>query len=880
MKQKETRVFNRKLMAMISVVIFLLVSILAVTSFNLSIRSSRRMARKYLAAITEGVTETVDVWLLEKCNTVRLMATSPTLLAFLQTQPIDATSRLRQIYDSMPGYESVFLADEHGIIRSDTHNLPSVVQVDLKTRPYWERFAAGNFRQLFTPQIERSPVTQRLVLVILQGIRDPEGRLKGFFGTSLDWEHFLEKFLLPVKVGTTGYVAITDLKGRNIGHPDKSLHLKDLSENSWMQRIITEKNGFQRYRFQNKAKFMAYRQSSQTGWIVNASINESELIQGAVYTRNLFLGMGAILLIVLLLVVGYLDVFRLSRAQEELRRSQTLFQLIFNRGNDGIYIHDLDKRGNPGAFSQVNRNFLSLVHLSRSEVVGESAARLIGDRIPGDYTPMLRDLLRDKYRMLETTILTPDGNRLHMEFRMFLIESGRGRSVMCFVRDITLRIESRRALRRSRDHLDLKVRERTRELEVANQKLQQQFSQTEKMALALRESEAKYRSLVERASDGILLVEEGRVVFANEKIVEILETEWEELIGMDFAECIVPEERTAVKESYDRRIKGPQRNAITETRFRTRSGSMIDVELNAGLVEYDGRPVDFIFVRDVSERKRTEKAERRYREQLIQTDKLAALGTLVSGVAHEINNPNNAIMLNASVLSEVWGDALPIFEDYRERCGDFKIAGMPYSQMREKIRGVLEDMEDGSRRIKNIVDDLKDFARPATAQMMDGLSVNEVVRSSVKLIANQILKATDKFQIEYGENLPDVRGNFQRLEQVVVNLLQNACHALPDRSCGIRVNTHFHAPTDQVVIEVADEGDGIPEEAMKQIMNPFFTTKRDRGGTGLGLSVSLSLVKEHGGDLRFESEMGRGTRAMVLIPVSADANDKMVTNNE
>ncbi|HDR16381.1 MAG TPA: hypothetical protein ENN79_13050, partial [Desulfobacteraceae bacterium] len=397
-KQLEERRFNRKLMVMISVLIFLLVFSLAVVHFNLSIRDSRRMARNYLGAITAGVKETVDAWLQEKFNTVRLMATSPTLEYFLNNNPAGASSRLRQIFKAVPGYEAVFLADADGLIRADSHPGDKRVLVDLKTRPYWKRFAAGNFELLLSSQIERSPVTGHLIMVIIQGIRDSEGRLLGFLGTSIDWERFTEKFLVPVTFGKTGYVAVTDQNGRNIGHPDKSLQLQDLSGETFMQRLIREKNGFQRYHFRGDLKVMAFRRSAVSGWILNASVNESELIQGAVYTRNLVLVLGAILLVLLLLVVGYLDVFRLSRARDELQRSQQRFQLIFHRGNDGIFVHEIDRQGNPGAFSQANRNFLTLMQMNRRQMIGASAGRVIGDRIESDYSALLRDVLRQKYR--------------------------------------------------------------------------------------------------------------------------------------------------------------------------------------------------------------------------------------------------------------------------------------------------------------------------------------------------------------------------------------------------------------------------------------------------------------------------------------------------
>ena len=121
--------------------------------------------------------------------------------------------------------------------------------------------------------------------------------------------------------------------------------------------------------------------------------------------------------------------------------------------------------------------------------------------------------------------------------------------------------------------------------------------------------------------------------------------------------------------------------------------------------------------------------------------------------------------------------------------------------------------------------------------------------------------------VEFGYNLPPVRGNFQRLEQVMVNLIQNSCEALEDRKKGVRIATGFSKKENAVEIRVSDDGMGISPDHITQIMDPFFTTKRERGGTGLGLSVSSSIIKEHKGTMVFESQPGIGTTVTIRIPV-------------
>ncbi len=180
---------------------------------------------------------------------------------------------------------------------------------------------------------------------------------------------------------------------------------------------------------------------------------------------------------------------------------------------------------------------------------------------------------------------------------------------------------------------------------------------------------------------------------------------------------------------------------------------------------------------------------------------------------------------------------------------------------------------EGAKRIRNIVDDLKGFARADDSTLSYGVDINEVVGSALGLIGNQIKQATQRFSVTCGAELPLILGNFQRLEQVLVNLLQNACEALSDRQQGITLTTSYQAKQRNIVITLSDEGVGIPLKIMNNIMDPFFTTKRDVGGTGLGLSVSASIIDTHHGTLHFASaprgtrEPGQGTTVTLTLPV-------------
>jgi signal transduction histidine kinase len=254
-------------------------------------------------------------------------------------------------------------------------------------------------------------------------------------------------------------------------------------------------------------------------------------------------------------------------------------------------------------------------------------------------------------------------------------------------------------------------------------------------------------------------------------------------------------------------------------------------------------------------------------EQIFQAAKMTSLGTLVSGVAHEINNPITSVMLNAPILQRVWKSIEPVIQKHCSENGDFKVGSMNYRQIQERIPLLLEDIADGAKRVKVIVDDLKNYARQAPPEMNDSVDVNEVVTKASGLLSNLIKKATTKFSINRENDLPKFKGNSQRIEQVIVNLMVNACQALTKNSQHISVSTFYDMKSETVGIRVSDGGEGMSQETIERIIDPFFTTKREKGGTGLGLSICDKIIQDHGGFMTFESEIGKGTSVTVSLPV-------------
>lgn len=272
---------------------------------------------------------------------------------------------------------------------------------------------------------------------------------------------------------------------------------------------------------------------------------------------------------------------------------------------------------------------------------------------------------------------------------------------------------------------------------------------------------------------------------------------------------------------------------------------------------------------EVSEKERAWEELRLQQDKLVQADKMASLGILVSGVAHEINNPNGLILLNLPRFEEVFRCSQPILDEYRRENGEFKLGRHSYDRLREELPHMLSETQDAAKRIKRIVSELKDFARRDSADLTELINLNSCVQAALRLVENTVVKSSHKVVVNLADELPLFRGNSQRIEQVIVNLLLNACQSLEGSGKSIQIGTRQDRFRELVVLTVRDEGRGVAAEHLSHLTDPFFTTKRDEGGCGLGLSISAGIVKQHGGTLAFDSHPGRGTTVTLELPVAA-----------
>lgn len=403
--------------------------------------------------------------------------------------------------------------------------------------------------------------------------------------------------------------------------------------------------------------------------------------------------------------------------------------------------------------------------------------------------------------------------------------------------DLNLRVE--RALERKRlvlENRDCKVR-------LAEQ--------------ALEESEDRFRRLVEEMSDGYIVIQDFVAVFANARSAQMLGYTPEEMIGKTIGELATPE---IVDELSKIRVGSLHSEAVPqhfETILKRKDGEEFPVEFGVNLIEYAGDHAVSVVMRDITARKQAELALRKYQEQLeaaveqrtaelrtkneqlLQSEKLAAIGELVAGVAHELNNPLAAVSLYSELLLEEIDSG-----DIRERMG------IIYSQTERAI---------------NIVNKLLSFARKHEPNK-SYISVNDSVTGAVELRSYELNLDNIKVVQDLDPDLPMIPADSNQLQQVFLNLIYNAEQAMKETHGRGKLVVQTRKAGDMIQVSFTDDGPGIPADKLKRVFEPFFTTKGVGKGTGLGLSICHGIIHEHGGKIDVESAEGKGTTFTVEIP--------------
>jgi PAS domain S-box-containing protein len=488
----------------------------------------------------------------------------------------------------------------------------------------------------------------------------------------------------------------------------------------------------------------------------------------------------------------------LARDITSLRKNEARFTELFETLQEGIYIVTPDDRildANP-----------ALVRMLGYDSKEELLTRTLADVLPD---PAHRQLLRqevDSQPMLqgrEITLYQKDGTPIVCLNTAAVVRDGSGQILRYHgaLMDITDRREMERRLYQ-----------------------QQEFA----------------RRLVDSFPDLILVLNAaGQYTFTSSRVKDILGYDPEEYDSQELGERTHAEDRPALQALFAEIVAGHQSFASLEIRVRHKQGEWRRIRCHFSPLCDETGKIDGVIIsgRDVTELKRLE-------EQLIQAEKLAAMGQMLAGVAHELNNPLTAI--------------LGVTELLRERPG-----------LEEATRRQLDLTHRQARRAARIVQNLLEFSRPAAPQKKL-LDVNSLIDRTLQLHEHSLRRNNIEVDFQPYNALPTVTGDANQLIQVFLNLISNAEHAIREvRETG-RVQIRVGRVGKHTTVTVQDDGVGILPEALPRLFDPFYTTKRPGGGTGLGLSICMSIVREHGGSINVETFPAGGSAFTVFLPIASD----------
>ena len=360
------------------------------------------------------------------------------------------------------------------------------------------------------------------------------------------------------------------------------------------------------------------------------------------------------------------------------------------------------------------------------------------------------------------------------------------------------------------------------------------------MLEVLKEGQEKYKALFENANDAILIaaVESGMILDANKSAEKLFGWSKNELIGMNRMQ-LHPKDKTAhYREQFQRHVISG--SFYEEAIVVKKDGTPVSVEINPSVIEINGKKVIQGIFRDLTERKQIEQERAGIQAQLMRNEKMAAVGQIAAGVAHEINNPMTAILGFTQILLQM----------HKEGDEDFQ---------------KLKSIEMSSKRCRDIVQQLLLYSRTKQTGAAP-VDIHEMLNRVLSLVEKQFQTSGISLVKDYKEKLPLAFVSHE-LEQAFANLISNAKDAMP---AGGRLIVKTDIENGKITVKFSDTGDGISRETLEKIFTPFYTTKKAGQGTGLGLSIVKTLLSDIDGEITVESELNKGAAFTVFLPLKSD----------
>jgi signal transduction histidine kinase len=425
------------------------------------------------------------------------------------------------------------------------------------------------------------------------------------------------------------------------------------------------------------------------------------------------------------------------------------------------------------------------------------------------------------------------------------------------------------SLIRVHEELEKKVGERTARLAEANEILTAEIAERVHSEYLLNHSQTVLRAIFDGISDPLVLLDEKmKVRMLNSAAREYYSLSGDLLIPGSKCHQLFSDSDSPCQNCEIPRTLSSGKNAQFERKGFIDAESVEIVNLYPVKNE-DANAWDMLMrISDITEQRLLER-------RIVQQKKMAALGVMISSVAHEINNPNGFISFNIPILRDYIKELMSIVSAHASKQPGLELFNMSYDDFHEDILKLLDNIENGSDRIKNFVSKLRDFGQSKDNIKENWIDLNFVIEKALSTIRAQQLKNIKSFETNIPENLPKIWSDPYALEQILLNLLINAAQAVSDeKSPRVVLNVEIrNSWLDHLILEVGDNGIGMDEKIKEKIFDPFFSSKSLAEGTGLGLYVCQDLVQRLRGRIEVESELGKGSKFRIILP-DKDRRDK------
>ena len=500
------------------------------------------------------------------------------------------------------------------------------------------------------------------------------------------------------------------------------------------------------------------------------------------------------------------DITERKRMEREVREATKRFQKISEMGDDGIIVFDENYR-----IEFANMMATDVTGFSREELIGMDFNLLLNERDQKFLADMHSEVGEDEDRRVcvEMEINTAAGGGKDVEVCITIAKSEeRGLKTYAYIRDITLR---------------------------------------KKMEREIREANEFLSKMIESSANCVVATDmKGSILIFNKGAEELLGYNAEEVVGKMNIRNIYP---PGVAKELMEKMRSPDYGGVGRLKslpmvHKNRRGEAIDGSLSASII-YDDKDNEIATVgifTDLRPRLKMEEQLREAQQQLLQSEKLAAMGRLTSQVAHELNNPIYGIMNTLELLK----------------------TEIPSNSRRRRI---LDMSLSETQRLSEILRNMLSFSKPQEEERRK-IDVNELIENIMLFLEKQLKESNIKIKIHMSQRLPSITASPNQVRQVILNIVANAKDAMPN---GGTLIVKTLSENGQIVIKVQDTGIGIPEEIRDKIFDAFFTTKQKVKGVGLGLSVCYGIIKDHGGDIIVKSEMNKGSTFSIVLPKSSSA---------